>query len=273
MRNLFVVATLLLTPVGVFAQGTWVVGERTCADVAIKDAVAQGQNIECVMGETGAQGVCTISGKCRAFVENDSAPRTPSLLQVFAQRVSQRADNTFNRVGDMVTSFLQVGEGEYTSEVRPFGYESESAEDDSESTAPQRSLQSFVCASGVPSFLARFVPIYGLCNKSSMQEVQFSGVAQKRVLETTIELDTGGDGLFVVSDPKTVGLGERASLRWGAAGVKKGTCVLYGPGIKERGDWGSAYTPAVYETAVFILECQDVQGNIVRESTIVDIGL
>lgn len=271
-RLVVLLSAIVLSPLFAGAQETWVVGENTCADMVIRDAVAQGQIIECIVAESGEKGSCTISGRCRVAVVENRVRKTPSLLQSFAQQVSKKTDHTLGRVGDMVTSFLHVAEEEYTSTARPFGYERTDAEEGEGEQAPA-TFKSFMCASGIPSFLARFVPAYELCGGSRLKQVQFTGTSVSRELEVVDVQVAGGDGLFIVSDPERVGLGERASLRWGAAGVKKGTCTVRGPGIKERGDWGSAYTPAIYEVAVFVLECEDITGKVLQKSTSVDIGL
>ena len=280
MKRFLVVSILCTLPQGVFAaEMPWVVGEHTCKDAAVQELVAGGQVVECQIAESGKIGACTISGKCREVV-NEVRIAGPSPLGKFAVLVSQKTNSVFNRVGDTITSLgssegVAVGGG-----ARPFGTSKESDDQQKESSASGGiTVRALLCApqAYIPSFVARLIPNYPLgtlCGKAEpeVKQLEFGAVAEKRAAQKSIELEVPDSGLFIIADPSVVSLGGRAEIRWGAAKVEPGSCTVTGPGMKERGNWGSASTPAIFETVRFTLICMGLDGIENRKSVEVDLG-
>ncbi len=279
MRLLLAGLALCTLPGFAVAATPWLVGEATCADASVRELVAGGQVVECQMVSSGKVGACTISGKCREIVR-EAYVAGPTPLGQFAVLVTKKTNNVLNRVGDTVTSFIPTASSSNSSAVRPFG-SSRDTETETETRAEDGgiSVRALLCApqAYIPSFVARLIPTYSLgslCGKAEphIQELTFDETIEKRVVGKEVALEVQDSGLFILADPVVVSLGGRSEIRWGAANVQPGSCTVVGPGLKERGNWGSASTPAIFETVRFTLSCINLNGSTSQKSVEVDLG-
>ncbi len=280
MKRFLVASILCALPQGVFAaEMPWVVGEHTCKDTAVQELVAGGQVVECQIAESGKVGACTVSGKCREAV-HEVRVAGPSSLGKFAVLVSQKTNSVFNRVGDTITSLGSLEDAALGGGARPFGSSKEGDGQQKESSVSGgMTVRALLCApqAYIPSFVARLIPTYplgSLCGKPEpeVKQLEFGAVVEKRASQKALELETPDSGLFIIADPSVVSLGGRAEIRWGAAKVEPGSCTVSGPGMKERGNWGSASTPAIFETVRFTLTCMGLDGIENKKSAEVDLG-
>lgn len=277
MKYTLLIGALLTTPFLVHAAETpWMVGEHVCDDTAVQEIVAQGQTVDCQIAATGKPGVCTVSGKCREAVHS-VASNQPSSLEKVAVIVARKTNSIFTHVGDAMTSFMPA-HGASSLSARPFGAQDEANQNATSTTTSER-IRTMLCAphTYAPSFVARLIPTYSmhsLCGNPSTEIKEFivTSVNQKKSVREESNADTPHSGLFIIADPAVVSLGGRAEIRWGAAQVKPGTCVVSGPGMKERGNWGSAPTPAIFEAVSFTLTCAGLDGAEIRKSVQIDLG-
>lgn len=75
----------------------------------------------------------------------------------------------------------------------------------------------------------------------------------------------------LTASPAFVQLGGRARLYWTSENVQ--SCELTGVGMRQQGLSGAAMSPSIYDRSTFTVTCAGTDGETVKDTTIVDIGL
>ncbi|MBP9668808.1 MAG: hypothetical protein KBE09_00775 [Candidatus Pacebacteria bacterium] len=75
----------------------------------------------------------------------------------------------------------------------------------------------------------------------------------------------------LTASPAFVQLGGRSRLYWTSEGVQ--SCELTGVGMRQEGLTGAAMSPSIYDRSTFTVTCRTADGETVKDTTIVDIGL
>ncbi len=75
----------------------------------------------------------------------------------------------------------------------------------------------------------------------------------------------------LTASPAFVQLGGRSRLYWTSESVQ--SCELTGVGMRQVGLSGAAMSPAIYDRSTFTVTCKTADGELVKDTTIVDIGL
>lgn len=238
-----------------------IVSSDTCKDVAVQELVAAGFRVDCFNAVHGVvtSGVCTASGACE---DPKPVKQVASKWKLLTQALSARAEEMSRWVGDTVTSVAYtapVTSISFTS-IRPFG-------------ATQKQVEQEECEQEKSGWwLFNLLPSFSAptCITPEVVGVQ-TPEKQKRVFTEKEEFLTPTLSLYAF--PESVRLQGRSTLVWVSENVQAGSCVVTGPGFKEKSDSGQGSTMALNEPTSFTLTCLGLNGEEVDTTTLVDIGL
>ena len=261
-----------------------------CKDYEIRQLVSKGQHFKCFIEEEGVTEEtkeCTISGKCQAVSVRESAIAkgidrwaifwVQAIETIRTTRVvfedaaftlmpnfireravwSDASNNIFGRsASDRTTTTPDAPPRVAEAELGTY-----------EKYIKDRSVIEKMCESApvVPGVFSFLIPLFP---ESTACRPRGAVYAKNSTVKNT------SAPIWITADPVIVGLGERATLSWGAGqDVVALTCAVLGPGLKTQSVSGSAVTVPVTKATTFTFTCMRLDGATTSVSTTIDLAV